>query len=667
MEIKGIEGACTEQGVQIYHAGTTLREDRTLVTSGGRVLGVCVKGVCLQEVAGRAVQIAESVVFTGAKYRTDIGAKAIVRQINNSGRLTYESSGVNISSGNTVVSLIKDSVANTHIPGVMGGLGSFGGLFDLSLSGYTDPILVSGTDGVGTKLKIAHDCNQHNTLGQDLVAMCVNDILVHGARPLFFLDYLAMASLDVAQCVQVVEGVAEGCVMAGCALIGGETAEMSGQYPPGQYDLAGFTVGCVSRPLLLPRPHTMYPGDRLIALPSSGLHSNGFSLVRKIVVADRLCYNDQAPFDATLSLGTALLTPTRIYPKLLRSALESGLIKGAAHITGGGLTHNIPRCLPNTLSVTLHATHWHIHTVFKWIFAHGVSSTEMASTYNCGVGMVLVVAEKDVPEVIALIGRERGHGEGQGGQQEGHGEAKVIGVLQERKDKDAPQVIIEDLEKCLSVGLCAVLPMCPSVYTPKKKVAILISGSGTNLQALIEHTRSGLSRAEIVLVISNKENVEGITRAEKAHINTKVIPHGNYPTREAFESTVTRELRSARVDLICLAGFLRVLTGSFVCEWRGRLINVHPSLLPMFKGVRAQRQALQAGVTVSGCTVHFVAEEVDSGAIIAQEAVAVLPDDTEDSLTQRIKTAEHKAYPRALEMVARGEVVLGEDGRCVRT
>lgn len=647
--ITGLSEVSKSPGVQVYHAGTK-HEDNTLVTSGGRVLAITVTDPSLAAAASKVTVAASKVTFEGAFFRKDIAAKAIARITVKQGGLTYRASGVDIGAGDALVCAIKDAAAATSCPGVMGSLGSFGGLFDLKAAGYSDPILVSGTDGVGTKLKVAQAAGIHNTVGQDLVAMCVNDVLVHGAQPLFFLDYFATGHLEVEVAASVVKGVAEGCCLAGCALIGGETAEMPGMYSPGEYDLAGFTVGAVDRTSLLPRRSEIVAGDIVLGLASSGLHSNGFSLVRKVIEALNLKYTDPAPFCSSKTLGSELLMPTKIYSKMVLAALKSGLVKAAAHITGGGLVENLPRVLPNNLMAMLQATKWHIHPVFHWLAAHGVSSSEMSRTFNCGIGFVLVVGAEEVMQVTKLISNNQ---------------ALVIGVLQARH-KESPQVVIEDLENVLSVGAASMLHLGPSLVTPHKRVAVLISGSGTNLQALLDHTKSGLSAAKIVLVISNVPDVQGLQRAKDAGVATKVIPHKNYKNRQEFDAALTMALREVDTELICLAGFMRILTGDFVRTWQGRLLNIHPSLLPSFKGMHAQRQALEAGVTLTGCTVHFVAEEVDGGAIVTQEAVPILPGDTEDILVERIKTAEHKAFPRAMEMVARGQVVLRSDGSCTR-
>jgi phosphoribosylformylglycinamidine cyclo-ligase len=306
--------------------------------------------------------------------------------------LTYRDAGVDIEAGDALVEAIKPLARATDRSGTIGGLGGFGALFDLKAAGFHDPVLVSSTDGVGTKLKLAIDSGIHGTVGQDLVAMCVNDLVVQGAEPLFFLDYFATSKLEVAQARQVVAGIAEGCRIAGCALVGGETAEMPGLYKGGDYDLAGFSVGAAERGSLLPRAD-IGPGDVLLGLASSGMHSNGFSLVRRVLAATNLGLDAPAPFAAGQSMAEALLVPTRIYVKPLLAAHRAGLVKAAAHITGGGLPGNLPRVLPAGVLAALDARAFTVPPVFAWLArAGGIAADEMLRVFNCGVGMVVVVA-----------------------------------------------------------------------------------------------------------------------------------------------------------------------------------------------------------------------------------------------------------------------------------
>ncbi|MBY5803503.1 phosphoribosylformylglycinamidine cyclo-ligase [Rhizobium ruizarguesonis] len=321
--------------------------------------------------------------------------------------LTYSDAGVDIDAGNLLVEKIKPAVRSTRRPGADGEIGGFGGLFDLKAAGFTDPVLVAANDGVGTKLKIAIDADYHDTVGIDLVAMCVNDLVVQGAEPLFFLDYFATGKLDPDQGAAIVGGIAAGCREAGCALIGGETAEMPGMYSSGDYDLAGFAVGAAERGKLLPSGD-IAEGDVILGLASSGVHSNGFSLVRKIVELSGLDWDAPAPFAEDKKLGEALLEPTRIYVKpLLKAIRETGAIKALAHITGGGFPENIPRVLPKHLAAEIDLAAVNVPPVFSWLAkAGGVDSREMLRTFNCGVGMIAVVASENVATVSAALEAE---------------------------------------------------------------------------------------------------------------------------------------------------------------------------------------------------------------------------------------------------------------------
>lgn len=307
--------------------------------------------------------------------------------------LTYAQAGVDIDAGNALVKAIKPLAASTSRAGADAALGGFGGIFDLKATGYRDPLLIAANDGVGTKLKIAIDAGRNDTVGIDLVAMCVNDLIVQGAEPLFFLDYLATGALKADQAQAIIAGIAEGCRKAGCALIGGETAEMPGFYADDDYDLAGFAVGAVERNALLPR-NDLAAGDMVLGLASSGVHSNGFSLVRRIVDRAALAYGDPAPFAPEKTLGEALLEPTRIYVRPLLTAIgASGAIKAMAHITGGGLPENLPRVLPDHLGAQIALSGIDVPAVFGWLArAGGIGHDEMLRTFNCGIGMVVIVA-----------------------------------------------------------------------------------------------------------------------------------------------------------------------------------------------------------------------------------------------------------------------------------
>lgn len=448
----------------VFHAGTTLAGN-VLQTSGGRVIAATATASSLEEAVRKSYEGISTIHFEDMFYRKDIAHRAFrqrdaVAASQTQTSLTYASAGVSIDAGNDLVNQIKASVARTKRPGTDAAIGGFGGLFSLphanpSIYHAHSPTLIGAIDGVGTKLMIAHAVGAHDTVGIDLVAMNVNDLVVQGAEPLFFLDCYSCGKLDVATAAAFVRGVADGCVQAGCALIGGETAEMPGLFSAGAnsaYDAVGAAIGAINtagphaRPLL-PLTQDMREGDVLLALGSSGPHSNGYSLVRKIVDRSGLRYSDAAPFATGTgtetqpqpqTLGKALLTPTRIYAKPILKALSSGSsgqgIKGLAHITGGGLPENIPRMLPSTLAAAIDARSWALPPVFAWLKKTGaVEAAEMARAFNCGVGMVLVVgreAEKGVREVL-----------------EGEGETVFrVGELRKKSEGGEGGCVLEGLE-----------------------------------------------------------------------------------------------------------------------------------------------------------------------------------------------------------------------------
>ena len=315
--------------------------------------------------------------------------------------LSYAQAGVDIDAGNALVDAIKPAAKATTRPGVMAGLGGFGALFDLKAAGYQDPILVAATDGVGTKLRIAIDTGHLDTIGIDLVAMCVNDLVCQGAEPLFFLDYFATGKLDVPAATRIITGIAEGCRLSGCALIGGETAEMPGMYEAKDFDLAGFAVGAMERGAELPAG--VEAGDVLLGLASDGVHSNGYSLVRKVVEHTGLNWAAPSPFGAA-SLGQDLLAPTRLYVKPALAAIRAGGVRALAHITGGGLTENLPRVLPDGLGADIDLNSWRLPPVFGWLATEGgLDQAEMLKTFNAGIGMVLVVDADQADALTALL------------------------------------------------------------------------------------------------------------------------------------------------------------------------------------------------------------------------------------------------------------------------
>ena len=318
--------------------------------------------------------------------------------------LTYADAGVDIDAGEMLVEHIKPLAKSTARPGSEPSLGGFGALFDLKAAGFEDALIVTTTDGVGTKLKIAIETGRHDGVGIDLVAMCVNDLLAQGAEPLLFLDYYATGRLEIDAARRVVAGIAEGCRQAGCALVGGETAEMPGMYTEGDYDLAGFSLGAVERGHALPYLDRQAAGDIIIGLGSTGPHSNGYSLVRKVVEKSGLAWGDDAPFAKDRSLAQALMEPTRIYVKPVLPLMKAGLVKGAAHITGGGLIENPPRCIAEGLKAAFDWDAWPMPHVFQWLAeTGGISDHEMRRTFNCGVGFILIVSPENAEPVLAAL------------------------------------------------------------------------------------------------------------------------------------------------------------------------------------------------------------------------------------------------------------------------
>ncbi|KAL8813379.1 MAG: hypothetical protein Q9200_000335 [Gallowayella weberi] len=389
----------------IFHAGTALTKG-SFKTAGGRVIAATSTADSLTAALTRAYNIMESIDWSGKHYRKDIAHRALKaatpsQQTGLKSGMTYAEVGVSISAGNELVERIKAHVKSTARPGASGDLGGFGGVFDLANAGYKEvPYLVTGTDGVGTKLQIAQATNTHDTIGIDLVAMNVNDLIVQGAKPLFFTDVFSCSRLDVSIAEDVIKGVCRGCKEAQCALIGGETAEMPDFFLSGRYDVVGACTGAIARDKkLLPDTNAMKEGDILLGLASDGCHSNGFSLIRKIIEKATLAYTDRAPWNQNQTVGQSLLTPTRIYVKPVLRLLENGLVKGMAHITGGGLWENVPRMLPRSLAAELDAALWQCPAVLKWLKQAGrVNDHEFAQTFNTGLGMILVVDQSMADE-----------------------------------------------------------------------------------------------------------------------------------------------------------------------------------------------------------------------------------------------------------------------------
>ncbi|RDL35077.1 Glutathione synthetase ATP-binding protein [Venustampulla echinocandica] len=388
----------------IFHAGTAIK-DSQLQTAGGRVIAAQATAETLEQAVKKAYLGVEHIKFDKMFYRKDIAHRALKPTASTQEALTYAKAGVSIDAGNALVERIKKAVAATRQPGADAEIGGFGGEVDLAKAGYASaPITVGAIDGVGTKLMIAQAMDKHDTVGIDLVAMNVNDLVVQGAKPFMFLDYYGCSQLNLETAAAFVEGVAAGCIDATCTLVGGETAEMPGMYQKDDYDAAGCAVGAMTQDLRLPRKEDMVEGDVLLGLASHGVHSNGFSLVRKIIARENLSYTDTAPWDESTSVGLSLLTPTRIYVRSLLSVTNKKLVKGLSHITGGGLTENVPRMLPAHLSAEIDVAAWQLPPVFKWLKQAGnVPAAEMGRTFNTGLGMVAVVSQGNAQEVKAAL------------------------------------------------------------------------------------------------------------------------------------------------------------------------------------------------------------------------------------------------------------------------
>uniref|UniRef100_F1KUN6 Trifunctional purine biosynthetic protein adenosine-3 n=1 Tax=Ascaris suum TaxID=6253 RepID=F1KUN6_ASCSU len=616
----------SNQHTVVFHAGTKQLGNKT-VTNGGRVLCVTSTAPSMSVARQRAYATAEEIHFDGKFCRTDIGLKHCLRNT-----VAYADSGVDINEGSLLIERIKSICDRTKLTAT-DYIGGFGSVVDLLCAGFGNSQIVIGMDGVGTKIAVADEVGDQWGLGYDLVGMCANDVLCHCSQPLAFLDYYVTGRLRASDAVVVIESIANACQTAGCALVGGETAEMPGVYNADQWDLAGVCVA-VRDPNwpLLPLKEKISDGDVLIGVSSNGLHSNGFSLVRKIFERNRIRYSEPCPWNNSTTFGEELLRPTHIYVRSVLPVLQSGLVLGAAHITGGGLKENVNRILPDDIKAVIDCSSWQIGEIFQWLQSVGpVDACEMMRTFNCGVGMVLVTMKENVDAVMRLLNE---HDE----------QSFVIGRTQKRS-KGEDQVELVNLHKCFHGKYS-------SSSARKINVAILISGTGSNMVRLIESSLKPMSSCRIAVVISNVPSAKGIETARAMGIRTTVIPSKGAPSREAFEELITKELETREVELICLAGFMRILTATFVRRWAGRIINIHPSLLPSFKGAQAVPLALQHKVKLTGCTVHFVNEEVDAGEIIAQASVPVYDSDTVESLHERIKAKEHELYPDAMQLIA---------------
>lgn len=421
----------------IFHAGT-IQKDGKVYTSGGRVIASTATATTLKESVNKAYVGVDHVQFKDKYNRKDIAHRAFRDAVKNTEKksVTYEDAGVSVDNGNLLVQQIKNKVKSTARKGADSEIGGFGGLFDLKAAGYNtdDTLIVAATDGVGTKLRVAQIMNIHNTVGIDLVAMNVNDLVVQGAEPLFFLDYFATGKLDIKVAADFVEGVANGCIQAGCALVGGETSEMPGMYATGHYDTNGTAVGAVIKSNMLPKINSMKSGDVLIGLKSDGIHSNGFSLVRHVIESSTdYSYDSVAPWSTNgKSIGEEILIPTKIYVKQLLKSINEGLLLGLAHITGGGIVENLPRALPNHLKAEVDMSTWEVPEIFKWFAKEGnIPFHDLVKTFNLGIGMVLIVEEEKVEKLLSNL---RAEGES----------PLLIGHLKPKQENDSDCIIVNE-------------------------------------------------------------------------------------------------------------------------------------------------------------------------------------------------------------------------------
>ncbi|XP_053242599.1 trifunctional purine biosynthetic protein adenosine-3-like [Podarcis raffonei] len=653
-EITGLLQA-RELGLEIFHGATIAVDDKVLV-NGSRVLTV----TAMKEDLASALEVAykglAAIYFQGATYRKDVGYQAM-RFLRQSASPSYEDRIADPIVCNVLVRPSNLTAASGSKLGSCGHRGSVSAFFDLRASGYNDPILVSQTKSIGTKMKIAQLCNKHDMIGQDLVAMCVNDVLVQGAEPLFFLDHFAYGKLDPGVAQSIRDGIDGACKLAGCTLLGRETSEISGTFAPGECNLVGFVVAAVEQEMGFPQQEKIVSGDLLIGIASSGLHNQGFSLVRKILLTSTLHYFSSVPGGCgPQTLGEQLLTPSKIYSKTLLPVLRSGNVKAYIHIAEGGLLGSFSTILPEQFSVVLDAHSWNIPSIFSWLQEEGsLSEVEMSQMFNCGIGAVLVVQKEFAGQILKDLQK--------------YEDAWLIGKVIHHL-AGCSRVVIKNLLEALLQNKYPFMKNLSNVDSQiqttcrksKVKVAVLISGMGTSLTALLGYAKEPASCAQVVLVIANRSGVEELKNATLAGIPTRVIDHKLYGSRSEYEGTLDRVLEEFSVELICLAGFIRVLTSNFLRKWSGKILSTYPSLSPLTKGGNAHKQALSSAYKIAGCTVHFVLD-TSLEAVILQEPVSVKAEDTEETLSEKVKEAESRVFPVALQLVASGMVQLGKDGK----
>ncbi|XP_014749190.1 PREDICTED: trifunctional purine biosynthetic protein adenosine-3-like [Sturnus vulgaris] len=614
MEVTGLLQA-KALGLQVFHGGTALKDGR-VVTSGGRVLSITAVKQDLMEALGEANRGVATIHFQGATFRRDIGHRGL-QLLQQPLTLMYKDRHVGAETREVLRHLPQTSaVRGTRAGGLSEG-GGFAAFFDLKASGYHDPILVSQTRGLGPKLQVAQVCKRHDTIGQELVALCVNDLLAQGAEPLFFLTHLACGKLDAEVMETIKEGIAEACRSAGCAFLGEQVTEVASPCPPGHCDLAGFVVGAVERGQRLLGLQRAQEGDVLLGLGSPSIHGRAFGVVRRILLTSSLHCSSPAP--------------------------------GSCGDT------------------TLDALSWKIPEIFCWLYKEGnLSAEEMAQTFPCGIGAVLVVQKELAQHVLQDIQRQQ--------------EAWLIGKVVVPCHTAGSHIEVENLAEALQLLSSSRAEIQPQPRRRKVKVAVLVSGAGPFPLTLSLGTWQKRLTPPHCSLLSNhgvswSESSLFLFVAQAAAISPtelfppcgfccvsllQVIDHKLYGSRSEFDSTIDRVLEEFSVELICLSGFRRVLSSPFLRKWKGKILNASPSLFPHIKDGNAHQEPLESGFKVEGCTVHFVLEEPGAGAAIRREP---LPGDPEAALEQRLQEAELRAFPLALQLVASGAVWLGAHGR----
>ncbi|GBM54483.1 Trifunctional purine biosynthetic protein adenosine-3 [Araneus ventricosus] len=611
--IKGYE-KLTEDCFVVFHAGTSSKSG-SILTSGGRVLTVVAVCDSLKEAAAKAIQGAETIHFEGAFFRRDIAKKGL-QKLQSKG-MTYKASGVDIEAGDDLVDKIKKLTKKTLRKEVCGGIGGFGGIFELS--GYVDPLLISKVGCVGEKLMIAQECQKYEVIGNDLVANSVNEILCYGAEPLFFLDTFTCGKLKVEIAADVITGIAKGCMEAHCTLIGGETAEMPGMYFQTDFDLTSFARGAVERSRLLPREKDFDEEDIVIGLLSSNLNSNGIKIVRRLLTKLNLSYTDATPYDSSCSFQDALLSPQNIYVDAIFPLIRKNYIKSATYINKGGLAEHLEKLVPKGYEIIIDGSSWTLPPIFRWISEHtGLTKQDLLKDLSGGIDMILIVDKHDAGEVLAHI--------------ELSGKmAAPIGLIRSHdKGSECVQTvnIFDDCQTPLQ----------------KKKVGVLTSDKGTTLKSLIKYSQTprNLSSFEIAVVLS-ADNGNNLEIARAAQIPTKVLD---------ADTSVTEVLKSHKVDIVCLDNFSRELPKDLRNEWEGKVLNIHPSLLPSFKCENAHEEALELGVKITGCTAYLLGADESNETILDQSAIAVETNDTIETLREKVSCLKNSLYPKAVELFA---------------